>query len=101
MAHSERMIRGNFLARIEGAESLLLLPSLLPLGFDQVKRILSATACHRAVDTTQKNGGLNGGMSGSTRGRLAKPNQPQTFQRQIWFHGGNLRQLRRDQFRIT
>ena len=48
MTNTEWMVRGNFLARIERAESLLSLPSLLPLGFDQVKRILPATACHRA-----------------------------------------------------
>jgi hypothetical protein len=41
------MVRGNFVAGIERAESLLLLPSLLPFGFDQVKRILSAAAGHK------------------------------------------------------
>src|ERR1019366_2108968 len=62
MANGERMTRGNFFSRIEGAKSLLLLPSLLPLGFDQMKRILSATACHRAEDTTQTKGRLNRGI---------------------------------------
>src|ERR1035437_7416311 len=62
MAHGERMTRGNFFSRIEGAESLLLIPGLLPLGFDQMKRILSATACHRAEDTTQTKGRLNRGI---------------------------------------
>src|SRR5579864_920183 len=62
MAHGEWMVRGNFLARIECAESLLLFPSLLPLGFDQVKRILSAAARHRAADITRKKTGLNRGV---------------------------------------
>ena len=62
VARGERMVRGNFFARIERAESLLLLPSLLPLEFDQVKRILSAAAGHRAVNTTQKIAGFNRGV---------------------------------------
>jgi hypothetical protein len=62
MAHGKRMVRGNFLARIESAECLLLFPSLLPLGFDQVKRILSAAAGHRAAEHTQIIAGLNRGM---------------------------------------
>ena len=37
----------DFLARIEGAKSLLLVPNLLPFGLDQMKRILSAAARHR------------------------------------------------------
>jgi signal peptidase I len=49
-------------AGIERAESLLLIPSLLPLGFDQMKRILSATACHRVEDSTQRKRGLNRGI---------------------------------------
>jgi len=36
---------------------------LLPLGFDQVKRILSAAARHRAADTTRKNTRFNRGMN--------------------------------------
>jgi hypothetical protein len=42
------MVCGHNLSGIERSESLLLLPGLLPLGFDQVKRILSAAARHRA-----------------------------------------------------
>ena len=45
----ERMPCRHFLARVEGTKSLLLFPSLLPLGFDQMKWILSAAARHRAV----------------------------------------------------
>jgi hypothetical protein len=41
----------------------LLVPSLLPLGFDEMKRILSSTACHRAGDTTETMAGLNVGIS--------------------------------------
>ncbi len=44
------LFRRHGVAGVEGAESLLLIPSLLPLGFDEMKRILSATACHRAGD---------------------------------------------------
>ena len=62
MADAEGMVRGHGLAGIEGAKRLLLLPSLLPFGFDQMKRILSATARHRAGDSTRKSGGLNRGM---------------------------------------
>jgi hypothetical protein len=32
---------------------LLLVPSLLPPGFDQMKRILPATACHRVADIAE------------------------------------------------
>ena len=35
-----------FFTRIEGAERLLFVPDFLPLGFDQMKRILSAAARH-------------------------------------------------------
>jgi hypothetical protein len=35
------MIRRNGVARVEGAKGLLFVPSPLPFGFDQVKRILS------------------------------------------------------------
>src|ERR1035438_7263967 len=56
------MVRGNFLVGVERAKRLLLLPSLLPLGFDQMKRILSAAAGHRAEDSTQIKVGLNRGM---------------------------------------
>ena len=62
MARGKGMVRGNFLARIERAESLLFLPSLLPLGFDQMKRILSAAAGHRATNTTRNDAGLNRGV---------------------------------------
>jgi hypothetical protein len=41
------MVRRNVLVRIKGAESLLLIPKLLPLGFDQMKRILPAAARHK------------------------------------------------------
>jgi hypothetical protein len=47
MTNCEGMVRGNFVAGIERAESLLLVPSFLPLGFDQMKRILSAAARHK------------------------------------------------------
>lgn len=59
MAHTKWMPLRHGVVRIERAESLLLFPSLLPFGFDQVKRILSATAGHRAVEDTRKSAGLN------------------------------------------
>ena len=62
MTRGERMVRGNFFPGIERAESLLRVPNFLPFGFDQMKRILSATACHRAEDTTQTKGRLNRGI---------------------------------------
>ena len=54
MTNSKWMSVRHGLAGIERAESLLLVPGLLPLGLDQMKRILSATACHRAADATEK-----------------------------------------------
>jgi signal peptidase I len=56
------MVRRNFLVWIKRAKCLLFFPSFLPLGFDQMERILSATACHRAEDSTQRKGGLNRGI---------------------------------------
>ena len=40
---SERMTFGNHFAGVPGAKSLLVVPVLLPFGFDQVKRILPAS----------------------------------------------------------
>ena len=48
MARGKGVRRRNGLAWIEGAERLLLVPGLLPLGLDEMKRILSAAARHRA-----------------------------------------------------
>ncbi len=50
MSHSKRMAVGNHIAGVESAKGLSVVPGLLPLGFDQMKWILSATACHRARD---------------------------------------------------
>jgi signal peptidase I len=49
-------------SRVERSESLLLVPNFLPLGFNQMKWILSAAAGHRAADSTQNGGGLNRGI---------------------------------------
>src|SRR5665213_2676239 len=54
MAQRKRMVRGNFLARIEGAKALRVVPNFLPLGFDQMKWILSAAARHRTLDFARK-----------------------------------------------
>src|SRR5208283_3440935 len=62
MAHAKRMPRRHGFSGIERAECLLLVPNLLPLGFDQMKRILPAAACHRATDATRKNAGFNRGV---------------------------------------
>ena len=53
VASGKRVARRNFFTGIKRAECLLFVPSLLPLGFDQVKRILSATARHRARDDAE------------------------------------------------
>src|SRR5688572_31305280 len=42
----EGVLRRDFVTRIKGAKRLLLIPKLLPSGFDQVKRILSARTRH-------------------------------------------------------
>jgi hypothetical protein len=44
----KRMLFWNFFAGVKSAESLLYLPEMLPLGFDQMKWILPAAARHRA-----------------------------------------------------
>ena len=46
VALGERMAGGHGFAGVPGAKSLLLVPVALPLGFDQMKRILSASGCH-------------------------------------------------------
>jgi hypothetical protein len=50
------MVVWHGVAGIEGAESLLIVPNLLPFGFDQMKWVLSATACHRARDDAESAG---------------------------------------------
>ena len=52
------MGRGNFVARIEGAKGLLLVPNLLPFRLDQVKRILPAAAGHRKGSLPVKRDGF-------------------------------------------
>ena len=47
MSSRKRMLCRNTLTGIPGAKSLLLIPVSLPLGFDQVKWILTASRCHR------------------------------------------------------
>ena len=48
MANSKWMPVRHGVAGIERAESLLLLPGLLPLGFDEMEWVLSAAARHKA-----------------------------------------------------
>jgi signal peptidase I len=62
MTNPKWMFLRHGVAGIESAESLFFFPNFLPLGFDQMKRILSAAAGHRAADTTQSSGGLNRGI---------------------------------------
>src|SRR5258707_439231 len=49
--YSERMSRGRHFAWIPGAKRLLLVPVALPLGFDQMKRILPAPGSHNEWET--------------------------------------------------
>src|SRR5688572_10029789 len=50
---TERMSLRDDIAGIERAKCLLFVPNLLPFGFNQMKRVLSATACHRARDDAE------------------------------------------------
>jgi hypothetical protein len=52
MTDGEWVLRGDALARIPCAKSLELIPILLPLRFDQMKRILSAS-CHKHANIAE------------------------------------------------
>ena len=54
----EWMLGIDFLAGIPGAKCLLRLPMLLPFGFDQMKRILSAS-CHKPGNIAKMKGTNN------------------------------------------
>ena len=46
MTHPERVSFRDGIAGVKSAERLLVVPILTPFGFNQVKRILSASGCH-------------------------------------------------------
>src|SRR5271166_3103027 len=54
VATREGMIGRNGFPRIPRAKSLLRLPMALPLGFDQMIRILPASRCHNPASVSKK-----------------------------------------------
>jgi hypothetical protein len=54
MALREGVAVGDLVARIERAKGLLKVPGLLPLGFDEMKRILPASGWHNVASEHTK-----------------------------------------------
>ena len=67
VALRKRMLRRDFIAGIPRAKCLLLIPKFPPFGFNQIKRILSATTGHRRVILRKikrrSNRGMNPGVN--------------------------------------
>src|SRR5947208_458457 len=57
MALGEGMSFGDGFPRIPGAESLLLIPMALPLGFDEMEWILAASTCHKGGNIAENASG--------------------------------------------
>jgi hypothetical protein len=60
MAQAKGMALRHGIPGIKGAEGLVLIPMLLPFGLDEMKRILSASGCHKPQTIAEMGMGDNG-----------------------------------------